>query len=639
MTTMRKPAAWMALLLSFLMAIPTAALADDTELFTTSANPNVLLMLDITGSMDTKAAGTSTENQDGEGNSNSRMDILWKVVYTLLNADLSVPTASVTATGTLAGARTTSGSWDTYGTCIYAGSTQYNKIRLANFSSTEYGLLPSSGTVVLGSGSVQETLTYTSKQNDSGTYYLNFTGRTFSNNWSVGNDDNLLLLGVLFDQLPDEQHGSHELRLPEQPHGGGREHPEGPPGAHDVHDQFRRIGAPDLHPEPDQPGRRKFPPFTTSYKNIWDNTTTYAHYGGGTPTARALNAAQTFFKTATSNNTVDICRPNYAVLITDGEDTMGGLDGSSGNGYGPDYYCGGSFNANGWSCGSNTGQVARHNSVINRSYLLANPTDNAVPHVGLFAIGVGITGTDADLKVQRNVLRRAAEQLNATRTNAPIQHDRHVGGRHVPGRRKGLLRLGRNGAGDRAAERVPPDQLRNVCLHGPDRRLGPDDGQELPLQGELPAERAPEHLLARQAGGVDDQQRQHLHHPLGRGQRPEKQGSRHPENLHFRQYLGTAGLRFRLGDLRHRGDPRGRQRRGARQRRGVRPRRGARQQRQARRHLPFQAGRRRPAVALLLRRRVLDGRSCRPARASPTPSPPDGASSTWEPTTGCFTPF
>ena len=187
MTTMRKPAAWMALLLSFLMAIPPAALADDTELFTTSANPNVLLMLDITGSMDTKAAGTSTENQDGEGNSNSRMDILWKVVYTLLNADLSIPTASVTATGTLAGARTTSGTWDTYGTCIYAGSTQYNKIRLANFTSTEYGLLPSSGTVILGSGSVQETLTYTSKQNDSGTYYLNFTGRTFSNNWSVGN--------------------------------------------------------------------------------------------------------------------------------------------------------------------------------------------------------------------------------------------------------------------------------------------------------------------------------------------------------------------------------------------------------------------------------------------------------------------
>ena len=34
-------------------------------------------------------------------------------------------------------------------------------------------------------------------------------------------------------------------------------------------------------------------------------------------------------------------------MVTDGEDTMGGLYGATGNGYGPDYYCGGSFNPNG----------------------------------------------------------------------------------------------------------------------------------------------------------------------------------------------------------------------------------------------------------------------------------------------------
>jgi len=44
---------WLALFLSCLIALPPAALADDTELFTTSANPNVLLMLDVSGSMNT----------------------------------------------------------------------------------------------------------------------------------------------------------------------------------------------------------------------------------------------------------------------------------------------------------------------------------------------------------------------------------------------------------------------------------------------------------------------------------------------------------------------------------------------------------------------------------------------------------
>ena len=87
----RKSSAWLALLLSFLIALPPAAFGDDTELFTTSANPNVLMMLDTTGSMDTTAGGSSVGELDGSSPSNSRMDILWKVIYTLLNADLSVP--------------------------------------------------------------------------------------------------------------------------------------------------------------------------------------------------------------------------------------------------------------------------------------------------------------------------------------------------------------------------------------------------------------------------------------------------------------------------------------------------------------------------------------------------------------------
>ena len=94
----RKSSAVLALLLSFLIAIPPIVLADDTELFTTSANPNVLLMLDTTGSMDTTAGGSAVGELDGSSPANSRMDILWKVVYTLLNADLSIPASTTTYT-------------------------------------------------------------------------------------------------------------------------------------------------------------------------------------------------------------------------------------------------------------------------------------------------------------------------------------------------------------------------------------------------------------------------------------------------------------------------------------------------------------------------------------------------------------
>ncbi len=98
--TTRKSSAWLALLIAFLMAMPPVALADDTELFTTSANPNVLLMLDTTGSMDTQAAGDRRSGISTEAAQRTRrMDILWKVVYTLLNADLSIPAASAYAGG------------------------------------------------------------------------------------------------------------------------------------------------------------------------------------------------------------------------------------------------------------------------------------------------------------------------------------------------------------------------------------------------------------------------------------------------------------------------------------------------------------------------------------------------------------
>jgi type IV pilus assembly protein PilY1 len=412
----RKPAGWLALLLSFLIAMPPAVLADDTELFTTSANPNVLLMLDTTGSMDAIAGSSSVGDLDGDSPSNSRMDILWKVVYTLLNADLSKPQSSASASGTLAGARAyPSGNWDTSGRVISAGSSQYDRIRLANFSSSEFNLLPDSGTVDLAYLGATISLAYTSKGTAgswwSSYYYLAFPHQSFANDWNVGASVSYTYSGTYPQSYPTNETEAYsddflynltqtdeellKARL------GLMTFTTNSSGSTVLINIRNQI----------QSNDNNTPPFNTSYQDIWSSVKNYAHAEGGTPTARALREAQGFFDTA--YNSSQVCRQNFAVMVTDGEDTMGGLDGATGNGYGPDYYCGGSFRADGWGCGWNTGQVARNNAVIQEAWnLLAhNPT------VKLFTVGVGISDTTADKNVLRDVLRRAAEQQNAQATS------------------------------------------------------------------------------------------------------------------------------------------------------------------------------------------------------------------------------
>jgi hypothetical protein len=406
--TTRRSSTGLALLISFLFAMPPAAFADDTELFTTSATPNVLLMLDTTGSMDTTAGGSSVGDLDGEGNSNSRMDVLWKVVYTLLNADLSTP-AGASASGTLRGARTTWGNWDTSGTVIYAGSTTYNRIRLGNFSSSEWDALPGSGTVVLGSGSVQETLVYTSKGYSSwgGYYYLNFNSRTFANNWSVGNQ-------VAYSSSPNNFPTTHteatstaflnNLTVDDENILKARiglmtftTNSSGTSVRINIRNQVA-SNAPNS------------PSFSPTYQNIWSSVTDYAYAEGGTPTAQALHEAQNFFGTA--YNAADWCRPNFAVMITDGEDTMGGSpSGGSGTGGGPDYYSWlGTFYPDGNPFTfNNRGQVARNNAVIREAYNLKTHS----PSAQLFTVGVGVSDNMPHLRVLREVLRRAAEQNDA----------------------------------------------------------------------------------------------------------------------------------------------------------------------------------------------------------------------------------
>jgi type IV pilus assembly protein PilY1 len=171
-------------------------------------------------------------------------------------------------------------------------------------------------------------------------------------------------------------------------------------------------------------GAPNAPPFSPSYQNIWSSVKSYAYPSSYTPTAKSLNSAQAFFNTA--YNPSQICRPNFAVLITDGEDTMGGIDGATPgvatyyHNDNPSYpfYPDGctSFNSSHICTGSGQGQVGRHNAVIQQSANLL--TFN--PSVKLFTVGVGISGNDPDLRVQREVLRRAAEQQNAQGTNAVL---------------------------------------------------------------------------------------------------------------------------------------------------------------------------------------------------------------------------
>jgi len=428
--TTRKSSAWLALLISFLIAVPPAVLADDTELFTTSANPNVLLILDVSGSMNTVAGTSSVGDLDGEGNTNSRLDVLWKVVYTLLNADLSQPShdngTTVTVGGTLYQAKRTDRT--TLSTSISNSSGRYYEyVILRNVTTSEWSQFPggtsSGGTVQIGSGGQSESMTYDHKSAGS-PYTLYFSpakhfnnsynqGSTISYTYTTGGGGTVLYPqnyptsnteAVSADFLNNLTAADEEIlkaRLGLMTFSGS------------LSSTYRIRTWNSISPT-----SPNAPPFTPSYREIWDNVATNAHIDAYTPTAQALYSAQNFFNTAYNPN--EVCRPNFAVLITDGEDTMGGRDGApSGT---ADYYSGSYFWADGctsWSgsscrTGYGEGQVARHNAVIHEAanLLSFNPT------VKLFTVGVGISGTDADLKVQREVLRRAAEQTNLQSTVA-----------------------------------------------------------------------------------------------------------------------------------------------------------------------------------------------------------------------------
>jgi len=429
--TARKTSACLALMISFLMAVPPIALGADTELFTTSANPNVLLMLDTTGSMSDSASGVSVGDLDGDTRSNTKMDILWKVVYTLLNADGSQPSLlindTVTINATLKNAKRSDLTTVTTNNPIIISTTisgrgrnrvttdiYYNYI-IVNSNNADWSKFPggssSGGTVRIGSGSQSENVAYTSRSSGSPYTFYFSTPKHFNYSYNIGATISY----------------SYSIS-------GSNLYPENYPTNHteamsadflnnltvaDDNTLLARLGlmtftssgtSPEIIIRNQIPTTASnSPPFNPTYQSIWSSVRQHAYASGGTPTGRALNAAQGFFDTAYNPGTV--CRNNFAILVTDGEDTLGGLDGSGGTGASPVYYNSGTFKADGWS--GNTGQVARNNAVIQeaKNLLSHNPT------VKLYTVGVGISDTTPDKNVLREVLRRAAEQTNATATN------------------------------------------------------------------------------------------------------------------------------------------------------------------------------------------------------------------------------
>ena len=86
-------------LASFLLMTSTAR-ADDSDIFRFRATPNVLIIVDDSGSMARTYGGTEVGDLDGSTRAtfggtgtqtSSRIDVAWRVLYQLLNADGSVP--------------------------------------------------------------------------------------------------------------------------------------------------------------------------------------------------------------------------------------------------------------------------------------------------------------------------------------------------------------------------------------------------------------------------------------------------------------------------------------------------------------------------------------------------------------------
>jgi Tfp pilus tip-associated adhesin PilY1 len=431
---------WAVLLGVAIATAPVAASADDSELFISRVRPNILLMVDKSGSMRSNPSGstgignlTAIGSSYGVSSGNLRIDALWKVVYTLLNADMSVPQ------GGAGGGTTTSITCKTKefnGDENISAGTRLLNMRLGdcdNFSS-----LPSSGTISFGASGRIEVVTYNSKGACSGGHgnclFFNSPGVLLA--YRHGEDERVTYSSTTGGSstfqyiLPYPAPASINSTGTGAPDEGVQAR-----NAYYVQNSVSNLTSADESALKARIGlldftgtlspysydnnvyiRNQIPsnapnaaPYSSPirYQDIWNSIITYGvpNSSGAvyTPTAWALSKANTFFNTAYDNATW--CRPNVAILITDGEDTMGLLSTESGTPSGA----------------NDAAQRTRHNRMIQKAYDLYNDTTK----VKLYTVGVGI-GVPGDsntyLRELREVLRRAADQKNEQLTSSQVTY-------------------------------------------------------------------------------------------------------------------------------------------------------------------------------------------------------------------------
>jgi len=298
------------------------ALGDDSDFFRVQSMPNVLMVLDDTGSMTSNSGGSVVGDLDGDGLYNTRLDVAYRVLYQILNGDQS--------------------------TFTFSGSNY-------EFPTQRSHILPDDSST---------SIAY-----------------AFNQNITAAGDENALKMriGMMIYGPTNTWKGFNLITVPVQ-----------------------TLGS-----------ENNLPPYTNSYRSLWNaiKTRYTPSSGNGTPLALAVEASRTYFNVAAAEDSAKACRKKFAILITDGEDTRA----NGGTGEGATFYASGHygeldyFDADGWPGTSNTGQKARNSEGIRQAKLLADSG------VTLFVVGVGMlrdgSGMDRPhLKVFRQVLRRMAEQ-------------------------------------------------------------------------------------------------------------------------------------------------------------------------------------------------------------------------------------
>ncbi len=445
------------------------AYSDDTELFTTRANPDVLLVVDASPSMNTvdplANPAVPNLNTTDPGDGNQRFDIIWKVLYSLLNHDASSPGGILNFSGTLKSGTT-------------VGATQFE------VTSTYYNQFPATPSpanrIIVGAGTEQELVGYASKlrtgtrrsnyryfiniipESGSGLAFAHTAGDKFDFLSSYANSNAPLdhadaISSTYINNIDSNDMASFRIRLGLMTYTNSSSSSSTRYGGL-IENQQRGTGLSPVSPND--------PPFSPTYRDIWNSviSTSGQHgvrdKGSSTPTTLALKwDVPLYFTRASDTNAV--CRRKYVVLITDGEDTRGlGSEtntnpryyypgktlaecGTSPNNYPADQYSGcyipeatvppysttptlasGSavnrFYPNAWenfNTGNPGGQVQRHNWLIEQGKILKDAG------VELFVVGVGLSGNQQNAAsgpktahpmnvALRHVLRRVAQQAN-----------------------------------------------------------------------------------------------------------------------------------------------------------------------------------------------------------------------------------